>query len=109
MYISDISTFGSDVKNTHLCTDDLRVNFSRTPVDECNLQCTGCSAVIQPWPRPVLEHTTTINARIGQSGSEKGYAGITGNVLYASSLGFKGFKIVCEILQAIVWLINTCT
>ena len=58
--------------------DDLRVNFSRTPVDECNLQCADCSVAVQPWPRPVLEHTTTINARIGQSGSEKGYAGITG-------------------------------
>ena len=58
--------------------DDLRVNFSRTAVDECSLQCSDCEVTLEPWPQPVLEHTTTINARIGQSGSERGYAGITG-------------------------------
>ena len=56
----------------------LRVNFSRSPLDECTLQCSDCEVPVVPWPRPVLNHTTVINARIGQSGSKQGYAGITG-------------------------------
>ena len=65
---------------------DLRVNFSRSPVDECNLQCSECEVVLEPWPQPEMEHSTTINARIGQSGSERGYAGITGSITCKSML-----------------------
>ena len=56
------------------------MNFSRSPLDECTLQCSGCEVPVVPWPRPVLDHTTVINARIGQSGSERGYEGITGGL-----------------------------
>ena len=59
-------------------TDNLKLNFSRTPVNECDLKCTQCEVTLDPWPRPVLEHTTVIRAQIGQSGGERGYAGITG-------------------------------
>ncbi len=61
----------------HFFAADLKVNFSRSPVDECDLQCSDCEVVLEPWVRPILDHTTSIRARIGQSGGERGYAGIT--------------------------------
>ena len=60
-------------------TAPLQVNFSRTPLNECQqLQCSGCDVQLTPWRQPQLEHTFTIRARIGQSGGQRGYAGITG-------------------------------
>jgi len=58
------------------------VNFSRPAVDECTLQCSQCEVQAQPWPQPVLPHTTNITTRIGPSGGERGYAGITGKAKF---------------------------
>jgi len=66
----------------HLLPANLTMNFSRPAVDECALQCSQCEVQVQPWPQPVLSHTTTITARIGQSGGERGYAGITGESIF---------------------------
>ena len=62
--------------------DPLQVNFSRTPLNECQqLQCSGCDVPLTPWIQPVLDlgDSFTVHARIGQSGGQRGYAGITGN------------------------------
>lgn len=63
-------------------TDPLQVNFSRTPLNECQqLQCSGCDVPLTKWTQPVLDlgDSFEINAKIGQSGGQRGYAGITGS------------------------------
>lgn len=62
-------------------TDPLQVNFSRNPLNECQrLQCSGCDVPLTPWTQPELDlgDDFTIHAKIGQSGGQRGYAGITG-------------------------------
>ena len=58
----------------------IRINFNQTARDECNLQCSTCEVRVTPWeqPRLSLEGETTIRVQIGQSGGQRGYAGITG-------------------------------
>ena len=57
------------------------MNFSRTPLNECQqLQCSASDIQLPPWRQPGLDigDTFTVYARIGQSGGQRGYAGITG-------------------------------
>lgn len=64
-----------------LLADPLQVNFSRSPLNECQqLQCSGCDVPLTPWRQPELDlgDSFTVHARIGQSGGQRGYAGITG-------------------------------
>ena len=64
-----------------ILADPLQVNFSRSPLNECQqLQCSGCDVPLTPWRQPELDlgDNFTVHARIGQSGGQRGYAGITG-------------------------------
>ena len=54
------------------------IDFGRDPVNQCTLQCSDCEVPVVPWTQPVLSHTTTITAQIGNSGGRQGYEGITG-------------------------------
>jgi hypothetical protein len=81
---SDVYIFTRNF-NTHIPTvihiDPLQVNFSRNPLNECQqLQCSGCDVPLTPWRQPQLDlgDSFTVHARIGQSGGQRGYAGITG-------------------------------
>ena len=46
-----------------------------------------------PWEQPRLPPNTTITARIGQSGGERGYAGITGQAGWGIAFYLNGLLI----------------
>ena len=66
----------------------LKINFTRSPVDECSLSCseTDCAEEFSPWPQPQMNHTLIVRARIGPSGDKRGYAAITGTISNLSLL-----------------------
>ena len=70
----------------HHDADPLQVNFSRTPLNECQqLQCSGCDVPLRPWRQPELDlgDSFAVHARIGQSGGPVSYTHLTPATIYS--------------------------
>ena len=62
---------------------DAPIHLGRTPRDECRgveLVCSSCQPFVNE--QIIARESTTFQARIGPSGNERGYMGITGNNKY---------------------------
>lgn len=63
--------------------DNLQMNFGRAPSMKCSaLESGDTSSPVTPWMVQHLsgEHTQTFTARLGPTGGDQGYKGITGQI-----------------------------
>jgi len=63
-------------------TEDIRIDFMAKNVHECpnSLYNIPNDTVLKPWTPIVISDTHTFSARIGPTGSKRGYSYITGIV-----------------------------
>lgn len=65
-------------------TEDIRIDFTSSNVHECtnSLYNIPDTPEIKPWTPAVITNQDTFYAKIGPTGSKKGYSGITGMYLF---------------------------